>query len=116
MIIIEDVGYDGTPSLGGVRGSEHGRGRLYTVDTFGLTPAAVNQVLNANSKRLSALIVNAGANPMVVYFDPTYTSPAALLNPGGSLQIDKNLPWTGAVFCGSNLGVAAFYVSEISVP
>jgi hypothetical protein len=107
-------------SLGGVTG-RLGLGRVMDSGLITVTAGTMFYVLYANPKRISAIIINNGdtANPgagVAVYVGENAQGPF-FLSEYGTFQIDKNFPWTGAVYVayiGAFTPVVAFL--EVSVP
>ena len=104
-----DSGYRGTiRSLGGVQGSQ---GYGLKVETIHYTSAlgAGENVVGSNPNRVWLLVQNAGTADLYISFGRRTTFAGDVhLVPGGTLQIDSLLPWTGSLTFGS---VAALDVS-----
>lgn len=114
-----EAGYLGRlVSLGGIVGAD-GKGRVVKSTTLA-SSANVTAILANNPKRIAALIQNGDTtNVAFVYLGTdtagTFTSNPIVLNPGGSLQIDVNLPWTGEVMIVTAAVAVSVVATEISV-
>src|SRR5450759_3113267 len=113
-------------SLAGVQGAD-GKGRVIDSVSVALT-ATVVLVLSSNPKRISALIQNIdditspGSSVFISLGNPGYAiDPGAyvsVLSPLGTLQIDKDFPWTGEVYAckfTNVVGSPTILVTEISI-
>lgn len=106
-----ESGYSGQLiSLAGVAGRP-GLGRHVTSYAGYGGVGTPTQVSPNNPMRISALIRNVGPGASTIYLD---TVTACVLQVGGTLQIDQNLPWTGAISA-SGTGADLVSVMEISV-
>lgn len=104
-------------SLGGVKGVAN-RGRNVDIRSYTAADAAAHPIAQDNPQRIAMLITNNGTDSVPVDLgNGAAAGYGHILAPGGSLQIDKNFPWTGemsAYFSAAFTGVLA--VTEISVP
>lgn len=106
-------------SLDGVRGKpDYG---LSVVSTAGTTTFTVTeQVANINTRRVWLLLSNTGSFGIRVKFrDTEGKSPSATFHEvlvGGSIQIDKHIPFTGALdVVGVVAGDSSYTLTEASV-
>ena len=103
-------------SLGGIR-ARYGRGRQSETTQIAYNTPYVN-VLPANVQRISAIIKNNMATGTTFYLcfgEAQIGTDYFPLDPGQSLQIDQNFPWTGMVN-GTGTGAGFLYITEVSVP
>jgi hypothetical protein len=71
--------------------------------------------LEDNPKRIWATVVNNGANDCMVHFGEQGNALyGLLLRTGGSMTVDIEHPWTGAIYAFSTLGTTLSY-EEMSV-
>ena len=100
-------------SLGGVAGRE-GLG-LHTRRPDAPITVTDQYILNTNQARMWALIQNTGlVNDLRICLDEgTGIAPAFVLKPGETLQIDKNLPWTGAVYAQSTTTTVEYIEASV---
>ena len=114
-VISKESGHDGELiSLGGVR-QRDGRGRQILSDYITSVGGNIVQCLEANPKRISALFQNRGTDVILFALgEQSGGGTAILLDPHGTLQIDKDFPWAGAVFVTSPTNVD-FSMLEISI-
>jgi hypothetical protein len=106
----QESGFSGQViSLANLRGIP-GRGRQTSSTTW--TIAADTQILNENSKRISAIIHNSGAVLAVVYLGND--ADGLTLIADANLQIDSLFAWTGIVRVTS--AGTTIEVVEISIP
>jgi len=104
-------------SLGGLI-DKSGRGRVMVNGTHVPTNTVPVEILNANSRRVSAIIQNIdpGGEDCYLSFGETPTAPNGItLRQYGSLQIDMNFPWTGSVVALAQTAHATIWVSEVSL-
>ena len=110
----QESGYNGVLiSLGGVKGAPN-RGR-YTVANVRTMTAAPYPVAPSNSRRLSLVIANLHTDYMRVYFGRDFGTSYIQLQPGQSIQIDSDLPWTGDVYVDSPVSAGVVNYVEVSV-
>lgn len=103
-------------SLGGLVNRD-GRGRTSGRLNGSITSTTPLQVAGENQKRISAFIVNTGAQDIIVFFGSDITCAAAYLFPRGSVQIDALNPWTGIISVAlAAAGAATFDGGEIALP
>ena len=115
--IYRETGHQGTPiiSLGGVPGlPNHGR----IIRKFWnnvLIPDV--QITGDNPRRISCLIMSDASSPdyLDICLGLNDGSNPITLWPGDSLQIDKDFPWTGAIYAYSSALGALLNSVEISV-
>lgn len=119
MAITENGHVGELVSLAGVPGKVF-LGRELVYASYVPITTTTSQVLFNNPKRIAALIVNSGSTDIAIRLGttPVIGPPiqGMLLSPGGSLQIDKDLPWTGEVFVVFGASGGSLEVEEISVP
>lgn len=100
-------------SLAGVV-SLPGQGRVVTNGTQAVSAPA--NLLPSNPKRISAVIQNIDTtDKILVYLGPAGGQAPIYLLPGGTLQIDKDFPWTGEVNVWSSAGAPVVNYIEISL-
>jgi len=115
-LAITESGHNGViESLGGVKNRPgFGRTSYYATHTLGVLDDL--DILPENTRRISALIQNYGSGSVFINFSSGYAGQGmrVYLSPGGSIQIDKDFPWTGYI---SARGILAttIIVNEISV-
>ena len=111
-----DIGYNGQLySLAGTAGRT-GQG-LNVTNYHLLFPLgySTDNALGANSGRCWMLVQNAGTARVYYRFGSELPTVGDLfLDPGGVLQIDKQLPWTGSITFGSTAQID-LAVSEASL-
>lgn len=103
-------------SLGGIQ-SNRGWGRnieISATPVLGLY-AGIQQIMPDNPRRISAIILN--NTPGVVFLSAPGNDWYLLLQPGGSLQIDNNFPYTGPILAFGDALAAnnILNIAEISV-
>jgi len=98
-------------SLGGIL-SKSGRGRQMMYDTIAATVAGAS-LLHANLLRISAILQNVDTVDITVSFYPDLGG--LVLKPGGSIQIDKDFPWTGPAYASVAVGTANVSVHEVAI-
>lgn len=100
-------------SLAGVKGRS-GLGR----EVKGIARLATNaypEIVNSNLRRLSCILQNSGTSNIWLYLGNADNYSEFLLVPGGSFQIDKDFPWTGAIRAYA-VGSESVTGAEILVP
>jgi hypothetical protein len=114
-LTIREPGYQGElVSLAGVRGKRY-LGRQGERFTIALTGGTGQIGMPSNPKRIAATIqIFVGTDDLQVYFGDSTDGPAFILAPRDLLQIDLNLPWTGAVYLYSS-GTMSVLCNEITV-
>lgn len=108
-------------SLGGVL-AQPGQGRTISSNSFTLsTVLGAQQIMDSNPKRISAVIQNVDdlASPgsyIEVFLGGLNTIPL-ILAPYGTLQIDRDFPWTGCVWANhfNNSNAPIVLIDEVSV-
>lgn len=111
-----EPGYSGQLiSLGGVQGAI-GQGRERLSRRLVATAAADAMVVfPSNQLRLFATFYNAGAAPIYLCFGaPSSSDVQAILVAGTWFQIDKDLPWTGALSIYFT-SAGTLYSNEVSI-
>lgn len=96
-------------SLGGVV-SQYNQGR--DIEQNQINVQGSTALLTDNPKRISAILQNIGT--VVVYISFPGSTSAITLSPLGTLQFDKDFPWTGIVI-GSSSVLSGVSVTEVSV-
>jgi len=111
---LDGTGYHGKlRSLAGLLGRE-GAGLEVKQTAFAI--GGTNNVLNANGKRVWALIQNLGTTKFHYSFGPAAAASGDhQLPPGGVLQIDDHLPWAGALSVTWDGTTATVCVTEASL-
>jgi hypothetical protein len=72
------------------------------------------ELLHQNPFRVWAIIQNLDGNNVLVAFESgTGIAANMIIPPGGNLQIDDNLPWTGPVFLASVTGNVTYIEASI---
>lgn len=101
-------------SLGGIKGKE-GAGRQSQRYVVGLSAGVGAIGIPANGKRISATVqfTNSQADLQVFFGDSIY-GPVFYLRPYDLLQVDADLPWTGAIYLFSAAAVSVI-ISETTV-
>jgi len=112
---IREPGFQGRLySLGGVVG-EPGQGRQGIRHLITLTGGVGQIGMPANPRRISATIqIFNGTADLQVFFSDDTEGPAFILAPRDMLQVDWNLPWTGAVYLFSS-GTMSVLCNEVTI-
>lgn len=118
MPTVLDTGYIGqTKSLSGVLGSS-GMGLVCQIESVALPTSTNTQVMQSNPSRKWALLQNINASDITVFFGDVAASGVAgiRLPRYGTIQIDENLPWCGAMTAFQDSGSTInLFVMESSV-
>lgn len=118
MPTVRDTGYLGqTVSLAGVKGAL-GQGLVVQIESVALASSTNIQVLQSNPSRKWAVLQNINTNDITVFFGDVAASGVAgvRLAKYGSFQLDKNIPWCGAMTAFQDSGSTInLFVMEASV-
>lgn len=112
---IREPGYTGRlVSLGGVMGRPF-QGRQGIRYTIALTGGVGQIGIPVNPHRISATVqIFVGTDDLQVYLGNSTDGPAFILAPRDLLQIDHNLPWTGAIYLYSS-GTMSVLCNEVTI-
>lgn len=94
---LQDSGYRGQlVSMAGVKGRE---GMGLVVYSSNPAPTTTPVIISGpNPARYYVLITNEGSVNVQIAFNDTFTDGFHTLFPGGSMLINKDMPWTGAIW------------------
>lgn len=112
---VRDAGFVGRlVSLAGVLGAE-GLGRSARHDSVSISSGLGVIGLESNPLRIAASVQNYSVDDVLnVFLGDTTDGPVFTLKHLGYLQIDINMPWTGAIYLQSGgTGIAA--INEMSI-
>jgi hypothetical protein len=90
-------------SLSGFKGGD-GKGLIVERPDAVVAFTTGVELLHSNPLRKWALIQNQGAAITFSFDTGTGIAPTMILQPGGVIQIDDNLPWCGAVYLAAAAG------------
>lgn len=112
---IYDQGYQDVYSL---TGSKHKRGLplLMVKQNITVTNTATSTLMEANGNRLWAEIINNdNAEQIVLYLGETWGYYEAIIQPHGSYLINRDNPWSGAVYADNVAGSSVVISHEVSI-
>jgi len=113
-IELYDSGYIGRMvSMAGVVGREGMGLRIYS--SLPAPTATPVLVVGANPVRLYLLITNEGTVDVEIAFNETFTDGKHTLVPGGHILINKDMPWTGAVWARTLAGTGSLGIESANV-
>ena len=116
MSVYQEPGYYGSLlSLGGLQGVSQ-RGRQAEASLVVIDNTKVYQLLSSNLHRIFALICNQSGQTIYISLGDGTVTPIPISD-GGLLQIDKDMPWTGFIYCtGSSASTGNVTIQELSTP
>lgn len=108
-----DTGYVSLVSLAGVKGRPNSPLLLYD-ELFTVTNTANSMLVEANPRRVWALIVNNHDNqPAIIYLgDASSGFEQFRLQPHGSFLVSSLNPWCGAILAGTPTSSTILHVTE----
>jgi len=94
---LRDNGYAGVrTSMGGIQ-SRQGMG-LTIWSTLAAPTTTATPISAGNPLRLYTLITNNGTVAVDIAYDATFLNGYHRLQPGGSMLINEDMPWTGEIY------------------
>lgn len=102
-------------SLAGIKGQP---GRGIQVANSGTQTVTTAMVIGNNGERLWMLITirHDSTDDAIITFGSPADTGGLRVRPGGSIQIDRNIPWSGAMVVAPASGTIYVNVIEASVP